>query len=300
VKLLTEGLEQSLPGFGDEGRLQQVFTNLLQNALRFTPPGKRVRISAAHVDGSARIVVSDEGRGIDPNHLGTIFEMFAQSRQGLARTEGGLGLGLTIAERIATAHGGSIQAESEGPGHGATFTVTLPMDPLAVRSGGGETASLDRLRIVIVEDQHDAREALEMLMELEGHEVYAAHDGVAGLELIIEKEPQIALLDIGLPQMNGYELAASVRHRMGGRIKLIAMSGYGQPEDVRRSEEAGFDRHLTKPVDPQRLASALRDIRFQESQYVREVDGPGDVELREPAVPPAHVAGASRQGMSPA
>ncbi|HYC36958.1 MAG TPA: chemotaxis protein CheB [Usitatibacter sp.] len=270
VKLLTEGLETVLPAFGDDGRLHQVFTNLLQNALRFTPPGKRVWVKASAAESLADIRVVDEGRGIDPSNIDSIFEMFAQSRQGLARTEGGLGLGLTIAERIVTAHGGRIAAESVGEGHGATFTVNLPIDVRAVRHGGDDASQLDKLCIVVVEDQEDAREALAMLLDLEGHEVYAASNGEQGLALILEHRPQVALLDIGLPQMNGYEVAAAVREALAGAIKLIAMSGYGQPEDLKRSDEAGFDRHLTKPVDPRRLAAALRDIRVQDSMMMMD------------------------------
>ena len=285
VKLLTEGLEQQLPTFGDEGRLQQVFTNLLQNALRFTPSGKRVWVAARRADGVAEIAVLDEGRGIEPESLGTIFEMFAQSRQGLARTEGGLGLGLTIAERIVAAHGGRIVAVSEGPGRGAAFTVSVPIDTRAVRTDSGDAELLDKLRIVIVEDQHDAREALEMLLDIEGHEVFSAQDGQRGLELIMEHRPQIALLDIGLPEMNGYELAAAIRERLGDNIRLMAMSGYGQPDDVRRSEAAGFDRHLIKPVDPRRLAAALRDIRTEQSGFAADpparASGVEEMELRE-------------------
>jgi two-component system CheB/CheR fusion protein len=285
VKLLTEGLEQELPAFGDEGRLQQVFTNLLQNALRFTPGGKRVWVTARRADGVAEIAVVDEGRGIEPESLGTIFEMFAQSRQGLARTEGGLGLGLTIAERIVAAHGGRIVAASDGPGHGAAFTVTVPVDARAVRTDHGAAEVLDKLRIVIVEDQHDAREALEMLLDIEGHEVFSAGDGDSGLRLIMEHRPQIALLDIGLPEMNGYELAAAIRERLGDTIRLMAMSGYGQPDDVRRSEAAGFDRHLIKPVDPRRLAAALRDIRSEQGGFTADqpthAGGVEEAELRD-------------------
>ena len=270
VKLLTEGLEQSLPTFGDEGRLQQVVTNLLQNALRYTPAGRRVWVRASRDDGHATVEVADEGRGIAPESIGSIFGMFAQSRQGLARTEGGLGLGLTIAERIVAAHRGRIDAASDGVGRGARFTVTLPLDTRAMPTPGDHTARLDKLRIVVVEDQNDAREALEMLLEIEGHEVLSAQDGERGLELVAEHRPQIALLDIGLPEMNGYELAGAIRARLGPSIKLVAMSGYGQPDDVRRSLEAGFDRHLTKPVDPRRLAAALRDMRSEESMDVMD------------------------------
>jgi len=270
VKLLTEGLEQVLPAFGDEGRLQQVFTNLLQNALRYTEAGKRVWVDAIRTDDKAQLSIVDEGRGIEPESLETIFEMFAQSRQGLARTEGGLGLGLTIAQRIVAAHGGEVAATSRGLGHGAKFTVVLPLDARARPATGPGQPIPDKLRIVIVEDQNDAREALEMLLDIEGHEVFAASNAEEGLELILERQPQIALLDIGLPEMNGYDLAAEVRRKVGPAIKLIAMSGYGQPEDIRRSKEAGFDRHLIKPVDPSRLANALRDIRSEESMLMMQ------------------------------
>jgi two-component system CheB/CheR fusion protein len=265
VRLLTEGLEQPMPMFGDAGRLEQVITNLLQNAVRFTPKGKCVWFRARRVPGGAVLQVADEGQGIEPADLKTIFGMFAQSRQGLARTEGGLGLGLTIAERIVAAHGGTIEAHSEGPGRGATFTVTLPLDERAIRNVDEDGVPRTNLRIVVVEDQDDAREALEMLLDIEGHEVSSARDGPEGLELILDQHPQVALLDIGLPKMNGYELAAAVREKLGNRIKLVAMSGYGQPDDVRNAEIAGFDRHLTKPVDPRRLASALREINSRDS-----------------------------------
>ena len=264
VRLLTEGLDQVMPTFGDAGRLEQVITNLLQNAVRYTPKGKSVRVRAGREDGGAKLQVIDEGRGIEPGNLRSIFEMFVQSRQGLARTEGGLGLGLTIAERIVAAHGGAIEAESEGLGKGATFTVTLPLDDRARRRADDEDEAGAKLRIAVVEDQNDAREALEMLLDLEGHEVISASDGPLALQMILEHRPQVALLDIGLPRMNGYQLAAAVRDKLGSGIKLVAMSGYGQPDDVRKAHAAGFDRHLTKPVDPRRLAVALRDINSRD------------------------------------
>jgi CheY-like chemotaxis protein len=255
-----------MPAFGDAGRLAQVFGNLLQNAIRFTPEGRTVLLRASRLDGTARFEVMDQGRGIEPGDLKVIFEMFVQSRQGLARREGGLGLGLTIAERIVTAHGGRIEAASEGLGRGAIFTVTLPLDERAALPGQGHEPTLpEKLDIVVVEDQGDAREALGMILQIEGHTVSAAPDGPTGLALILAQRPDVALLDLGLPGMNGYEIATHVREALGDGITLIAMSGYGQPEDVRRSEAAGFDRHLTKPVDPARLASALRDIRWRES-----------------------------------
>ena len=266
VTLVTEGMEYALPTFGDASRLTQVFTNLLNNALRFTPEGRRVRM-ACRADGAiAEIVVADEGRGIDARDLTSIFGMFSQSRQGLARTEGGLGLGLTIAERIVTSHGGTISASSEGPGRGATFTVRVPLDPRAAVVPPRKPREADgRFSIVVVEDQDDARETLQALLQMEGHEVATAGDGALGFQLILERRPHIGLLDIGLPGMNGYDLAMELRKQLGASIKLVAMSGYGQQDDVRKAEAAGFDRHLTKPVDPRRLAAALRELGADKS-----------------------------------
>ncbi|HEX4780699.1 MAG TPA: CheR family methyltransferase, partial [Usitatibacter sp.] len=252
VTLVTEGMDAALPTFGDSSRLTQVFTNLLQNALRYTPEGRRVRVVCRADEGMAEVMVADEGRGIDSSELTSIFGMFVQSRQGLARTEGGLGLGLTIAERIVTSLGGTITAASEGPGRGAEFRVRLPLDSRALVAPRGEPAAEGKLSIVVVEDQEDAREMLQTLLEMEGHDVAVAQDGVEGLAAILEKRPQIGLLDIGLPRMNGYDLAMEARKHLGRSIKLVAMSGYGQSDDVRKAEAAGFDRHLTKPVDPRR------------------------------------------------
>ena len=280
VQLLTEGLDQEMPTFGDAGRLAQVFGNLLQNAIRFTPEGKSVLLRAVRQDGTARFEIVDQGRGIDGADLKAIFQMFVQSRQGLARSEGGLGLGLTIAERIVAAHGGRIEATSRGLGLGATFTVTLPLDVRATPRADGHEPSIEHLSIVVVEDQADAREALGMILQIEGHTVASAADGPTGLALILSQRPEVALLDLGLPGMNGYEIATHVRETLGNSITLIAMSGYGQPEDLRRSEAAGFDRHLTKPVDPRRLANALRDIRWRETFAPAGQRIPGQAEFR--------------------
>jgi len=266
VHLLTEGLDQQMMAFGDSGRLAQVFTNLLQNAIRFTPEGKRVLLRATRDALHARFEVIDDGRGIEQSDLQSIFQMFVQSRQGLARTEGGLGLGLTIAERIVAAHGGRIECTSPGLGRGATFTVTLPVDDRAMLRSDGSDGLPASLSIVVVEDQADAREALGMILELEGHKVASAGEGPEGLALILAQRPQVALLDLGLPGMNGFEIASRIREELGNEVTLIAMSGYGQPEDIRKSEAAGFDRHLTKPVDPRRLAGALRDLGWREAR----------------------------------
>ncbi|HEX4332701.1 MAG TPA: chemotaxis protein CheB [Usitatibacter sp.] len=274
VTLVTEGMDLSLPTFGDGTRLTQVLTNLLQNALRYTPEGRLVRVECRADNGVAEVLVADEGRGIDPADLTNIFGMFIQSRQGLARTEGGLGLGLTIAERIVTSLGGTITAASEGVGRGSQFRVRLPLDARALVAPRGEPASDGKLSIVVVEDQDDAREVLQTLLEMEGHEVAVANDGVEGLATLLRKRPQIGLLDIGLPRMNGYDLAVEVRKHLGRSIKLVAMSGYGQSDDVRKAEAAGFDRHLTKPVDPRRLAAALRELDAESSHVPVEAPMP--------------------------
>jgi two-component system CheB/CheR fusion protein len=259
VRLLTEGLDAPLPAFGDAGRIEQVFGNLLSNALRHTPAGKAVRVVASRVGTECTIRIVDEGRGIDPVDLQSVFDMFSQSNQGLARREGGLGLGLTIAHRIVAAHGGKIAATSDGVGRGATFTVTLTLDESARAREAQVEPKDEKLSIVLVEDQDDAREMMQEMLELDGHRVEAAGDGRAGLDKILALKPQVAVLDIGLPLMTGYEFARAVREKLGRSIRLIAMSGYGQPEDIQMAEQAGFDRHLTKPIDMRRLEHALRE-----------------------------------------
>lgn len=258
VRLLNEGFDARLPMFGDAGRLEQVLSNLLGNALRHTPEGASVHVSCA-VDGpQCRLVVRDEGRGISGEDTKTIFDMFTQARQGLARTEGGLGLGLTIAQRIVTAHGGTLSVESAGLGKGAAFTIELALDPRAIVKHPTEPTADGTLTIVVVEDQQDARELMIEILTRDGHLAWAAPDGETGLSLILEKRPDVALLDIGLPGKNGFQLAAEVRRDLGSSITLVALSGYGQPEDVRQAEAAGFDDHLTKPLDHRKLRSLLR------------------------------------------
>lgn len=261
IRLLVDGTERPMPLFGDEGRLEQVITNLLQNALRATPTGRRVTVSLAEAGALGIITVRDEGHGIAPEDLDKIFGLFTQAAQGLARSEGGLGLGLTIARHIVAAHGGTLLAQSDGVGRGACFTVTVPRQQVAAEVLPRSIQSDGPLHIVVVEDQEDARDSLQMLLELEGHKVNTAADGQEGLEAILQHRPQLGLLDIGLPRLNGFELATRVRQELGSSIWLVAMSGYGQPEDVRKAEAAGFDRHLTKPVDSKRLFAALCELR---------------------------------------
>jgi len=244
----------------DRARIEQVTANLLDNALKFTPSGKAVKISVSKDDGAAVLCVSDEGAGLAPEAVPRVFELFAQS--GEARN-GGLGIGLALVKRLTEMHGGEVSASSDGEGRGATFTVRLPAvtapvgesSEAAVHGGGGR-------RILIVEDNDDARHMLEAALALDGHSVRAACDGATGLALAADAAPDVALIDVGLPDMDGYEVARRLRAAPGGRrIGLIALTGYGQPEDRRRAFEAGFDTHITKPVASDRLKQIIAELR---------------------------------------
>jgi two-component system, chemotaxis family, CheB/CheR fusion protein len=263
VRLMADGLERPIPMYGDAGRLGQVLTNLLENALRATEPLRSVRVRATRIDGQrAELEIIDEGRGIDPAKIDDIFGMFAQAAQGLARSEGGLGLGLTIAARIVSAHGGTLRAHSDGLGKGATFAVTLPVDLSIELTAQASMTRPERFSILVVEDQADAREMIVTVLSLAGHDVFGAAEGQEALDLLQSKRPTLALIDIGLPGMNGYEVASEVRRLSGEAVRLVALSGYGQPDDIRRAEAAGFDRHVTKPVDPDRLVQIMREVVF--------------------------------------
>jgi signal transduction histidine kinase/ActR/RegA family two-component response regulator len=244
---------------GDAARLEQVVANLVGNALKFTPAGGAIRVSTAREGDAALIRVEDTGVGIDAGLLPRIFELFAQGEQESARSAGGLGVGLTLVRRIAELHGGRAEACSPGAGRGATFTIRLPaiaapIQPLSVPDPPGR---LPPRRILLVEDNSDAREMLRIALIMEGHEVQAVADGTAALAGAGLTRPDVAIIDIGLPGMDGYELALRLRAQLGPGLRLIALSGYGLPDDLRRSHRAGFEAHLVKPVDPARLAALL-------------------------------------------
>jgi CheY-like chemotaxis protein len=250
---------------GDHTRIQQLVTNLLVNAATYTDRGGHVRVRVFREAGGAVLQVSDDGRGIDRENLTRIFDLFFQADSTVDRATGGLGIGLTLVQRLARLHGGDVKAESEGRGRGASFTVRLPViaapetrprPPERDLAGQGKT-------VLIVEDNDDGRRSLRMALELWGHRVLEAVDGPAALDLLRSEQPTVALLDIGLPGMDGYELARRLRAAFGHQIGLIALTGYGMESDARRAMEAGFDRHLTKPVDLQRLAEAIAspDVR---------------------------------------
>ena len=245
----------------DPTRLEQIISNLVMNAVKYTPVGGSIRVSVRNEDNDAVLRVVDNGIGMRGELLSRVFEPFVQGEPGLDRSAGGLGLGLTLVRQLAALHGGSARAESEGPGRGSTFTVRFPAIAPRVqaqRTSAGMGSAAPSRDILIVEDNADARETLRKLLELQGHRVRVAAEGHAALEAVRAAPPDIALVDIGLPGMDGYEIARRVRAGSGRRITLIALTGYGLPEDRRRTAEAGFDLHLVKPVDYEKLAEALR------------------------------------------
>jgi signal transduction histidine kinase len=245
----------------DATRLEQIISNLVMNAVKYTPQGGSIRVSVRNEEGDAVLRVVDNGIGMRGELLSRVFEPFVQGEPGLDRSAGGLGLGLTLVRQLAALHGGSARAESEGPGRGSTFTVRFPAiePPVQVqRASAGAGSSVPSRDILIVEDNADARETLRKLLELQGHRVRVAAEGHAALEAMRAAPPEVALVDIGLPGMDGYEIARRVRADGGRRIILIALTGYGLPEDRRRTAEAGFDLHLVKPVDYEKLEEALR------------------------------------------
>ena len=261
TKLTVEIADEPLPVLGDPARLQQIQANLLSNAAKYSPRGAQVRFELRRAGGEAMIRVADHGRGIEPDMLPRIFDLFVQGHQSLARSEGGLGIGLTLLRSLVELHDGRVEAFSDGPGKGSAFTVWLP---LAVDAVANAEASPRHLRapvrtVVLVEDQEDARRMLQILLEAEGVQVFPAGDGAEGVELIERMQPDLALVDLGLPVMSGFELARQIRRNpRNAPTRLVALSGYGQDTDIQASLAAGFDEHLTKPPDPSRLEALLK------------------------------------------
>jgi signal transduction histidine kinase/ActR/RegA family two-component response regulator len=251
---LTIAVPRGLAIDGDQGRLAQVFANLLTNAAKYTDRGGRIEVSGRRENGTLLVTVADNGSGIGPGMMPRLFRLFSQERQELDRSQGGLGLGLAIVRGLVEAHGGSVAADSAGPGKGATFTVRLPAaapQPVMVsRPPAPEAAHAEGRAVLVVDDNRDAAELLADSLRRLGHLVQVATDGPSALELVRNFTPDVALLDLGLPVMDGFELAGRLRQDAGLKtMGLVAITGYGQDLDRRRSEEAGFHAHLVKPVD---------------------------------------------------
>ncbi len=245
---------------GDETRLAQVLGNLLNNAAKFTPGGGRVTLDLRPEDGSAVIRVRDTGAGIEPGLLETMFEPFTQGTQTLARSEGGLGLGLALVRGLVALHGGEVTAASGGSGHGTEVIVTIPLVSRSVGDDRREDETLparSRRRVLVVDDNQDAAETLAQLIELLGHEAEVTHDGASAIARARARPPDVILCDIGLPGMDGFAVARTLRAGGPAGLRIYAVSGYAQPEDVATAEAAGFNGHLAKPLEPEKLARIL-------------------------------------------
>jgi two-component system CheB/CheR fusion protein len=246
--------------------LEQVLVNLLGNAANYTPNGGIIRVSAEREGDEVVIRVQDNGSGIPPDVLPRIFDLFAQGERSLARTEGGLGVGLTIVKSLVEQHGGQVAAQSRGLGQGSSFTVRLPAaaaepppaDAPPATSPQAEAPAEHGARILIIDDNKDLARSLARLLRHVGHEVEMAYDGPEGIEAALAYDPDVLLVDIGLPNLDGYEVARRLRREENSRRSLmIAISGYGQEEDMRRSREAGIDHYLIKPVNIETIAGLI-------------------------------------------
>jgi two-component system, chemotaxis family, CheB/CheR fusion protein len=254
--------DSAVPIDGDAVRLQQVLVNLLTNAARYSDRGGRIQLELGCERAQAVLRVRDEGIGMSPDQLTRIFEPFVQAAKVRSRAAGGLGVGLSLVKSLVELHGGTVSAHSDGPGLGSEFVVRLPLSrlappPVVEPAEDDESCSL---RVVVVEDNADVRSMLKTLLELDGFDVDTAEDGRRAVELIASRRPDVALIDIGLPEWDGYEVARRVRaDEQNAETYLVALTGYGSPQDRRRALEAGFDAHLSKPVDFQTLSRVLTE-----------------------------------------
>ncbi|MGH8291376.1 MAG: ATP-binding protein [Steroidobacteraceae bacterium] len=248
---------------GDFLRIEQIVTNVLSNALKYTSAGGVIRVTLAAQDNETVLRVSDNGLGIAPELLPQIFEPFVQGERTLDRAQGGLGVGLTLVRRLVELHRGSVQASSDGPGCGSAFTIRLPSAAAPCAQPGSAGTQLKTLprRVLLIEDNRDARETFRMMLELAGHDVMEAEEGHRGLELLKTELPDIAVIDVGLPGLDGYQIASSFRKEpMSNRVLLVALTGYGTPDARERSRAAGFDHHLIKPIDPEVLRELMVSV----------------------------------------
>ena len=249
---------------GDLVRMEQIVNNIVGNAVKYTPAGGSVRVRLTAEAGDAVLRIEDNGYGIAPELLPRIFDLFVQGERTLDRAQGGLGIGLTLVRRLVALHGGTVSAFSEGPGRGSVFTVRLPR--IARPASASPSRAVDdhgtpfSRRVLIIEDNRDAREMFRMMLELSGHEVLEAEEGLSGLALLKTARPDVAVIDVGLPGLNGYEIARRFRQEApdADGVMLVALTGYGTPEARERSRQAGFDHHLIKPVNAEALQGIMR------------------------------------------
>jgi signal transduction histidine kinase/ActR/RegA family two-component response regulator len=260
----------------DPTRLDQVLVNLISNAAKYTRSGGAIQITAAREGAMAVVRIRDNGLGIAPGDLQRVFELFTQVEQSLERSQGGLGLGLKLVKELVELHGGDVEAKSEGLGNGSEFIVRLPaVDATAgveVSKVRARRVSSSPKRILVVDDIADNRDTMEMLLTMHGHHIELAEDGAQAVEKVLRGHHDVAFVDIGLPKLSGYEVAQTIRRQpAGAHIVLIAISGYGQPEDKRKALEAGFDDHLTKPVKAGTLQQILNDLdKFKRPSIVKD------------------------------
>jgi two-component system CheB/CheR fusion protein len=276
IKLTKIVPETPLPIFGDPSRMQQIVVNLLVNAVKYTPKGGAVQISLEEYDNHVVIKVVDNGVGMNAQLVKRVFDPFVQGENTIDRAEGGMGVGLTLVKSLVELHDGSIIAESEGEGKGSTFTVTIPLSQNQVDANdeyANHEVLIPSLNIVIVEDNADSREMLKLALEMDGHKVIAAADGLSGLTAIEVEKPDIAFVDIGLPEIDGYEVAQRLcANNCDQRTLLVALTGFGQISDVDRAKSSGFHLHITKPVDEHQLETTIARAALLRHERTSKVD----------------------------
>jgi CheY-like chemotaxis protein len=254
--------------YGDHVRLTQLFGNLINNASKYTESGGTISVTVERTAADVTVAIKDSGIGIAPETLPYVFDMFTQGNPTLERSQGGLGIGLSLVKRLADLHGGSVQAMSQGLGHGSEFVVRLPVfshtEPEARATASTSPRSTNSKRILVVDDNRDSAASLALLLKVKGHVTQVAHDGVGAVHAAESFLPEIVLLDIGLPGMNGYDACRTIRSKPWGTgMYLVAVTGWGQPDDRMQSQNAGFDSHLVKPVTFDALSRVIRtaDLR---------------------------------------
>ncbi len=264
-QLQVDLLEQALNLEGDRDRVVQILVNLLTNAAKYTDPGGSIRLSVAREGDDLVLRVCDNGIGIEADMLPRVFDLFAQAGRSLAQAQGGLGIGLTLVRRLVELHGGHVAVHSDGPGKGSEFSVRLPATPTPtptptplapVPEAPSSPATLSR-HVLVVEDRTDARNSLATLLQLLGHRVTEAANGTLGLEQARVEPPHVALIDLGLPDMDGFEVARRLREALGSAVRLVALTGKAGEEDRKHCLDAGFDEHLAKPVTVEDLNRVL-------------------------------------------